>query len=125
VFFIREDTESNRSSRPAYKKAFGKIKSMENYLASRQRSERSSHGRTYSDDEEDDNDNAVEAMSAKADACFAVQSSSISAPKEKKSKGKSRSFLSKLKKVYNSDYIFIQYFNSWEIFKYEEWRPSG
>ncbi|XP_053396238.1 uncharacterized protein LOC123552632 [Mercenaria mercenaria] len=79
----REDDAKSKESRPAYKKAFGKIKSMENYLALRQKSERSTHGRTYSDDEDE-----VEEYDVPLAKCSSAS----------RSKGKSKSFLSKLRK---------------------------
>ncbi|WAR09396.1 CPAS1-like protein [Mya arenaria] len=72
----RDDDGRVVQSHTKYKKAFGKIKSMENYLAGRQRSERSTHGRTYSDEEEDEPDMEMNA-----------------APK-----AKSKSFFSRLRK---------------------------
>lgn len=67
---------------------------MENYLNLRQKSERATRGRTYSDSEGDDDDDEddYEACSFGASDC----------PKPTlggKGKGKSKSFLSKLKKV--------------------------
>lgn len=85
--FRDADAESSRSSRPAYKKAFGKIRSMENYLALRQRSERDTMGRTYSDEEDD-----VEAESTEL-------KSSLEAGKKLKTRPKSKSFFSRLRKV--------------------------
>lgn len=69
-------------NRTQYKKAFGKIRSLENYLKARQSEERSTYGRTHSDEEDEVDDIAV---------------ASSSAPK--KSSAKSKSFLSKLRKV--------------------------
>ncbi|KAL4233133.1 hypothetical protein ACF0H5_007818 [Mactra antiquata] len=76
------------SSRPAYKSKFGRIKSMENYLNARQQSERASSGRTYSDEESDD-ENDERATDTRPPAPPGALKSVM---------GKGKSFLTRLKK---------------------------
>lgn len=83
------DAEGSKSSRPAYKKAFSKIRSMENYLALRQKSERDTMGRTYSDDEED-------TYGAAEGSCSTAKQTYANEPVKKERK--SKSFFSRLRK---------------------------
>ena len=71
---------------------------MENYLAERQRSERSSHGRTYSD-EEDECEEMPMASKLHERHMETNSAPSVDDVPKGKPKGKSRSFFSKLKKV--------------------------
>ncbi|XP_062566658.1 circularly permutated Ras protein 1-like [Saccostrea cucullata] len=50
-------SEEGKHQKKAYKKMFGKIKSMDHYINARQQAKRKAIGRTYSDSEEEDSDN--------------------------------------------------------------------
>lgn len=55
-------SDEGRGQKKAYKKMFGKIKSVDHYINQRQQEERKTHGRTYSDSEgSDDEDNDLSA----------------------------------------------------------------
>ncbi|XP_022293240.2 circularly permutated Ras protein 1-like isoform X1 [Crassostrea virginica] len=81
-----------RQHQKSYKKMFGKIRSVDHYINSRQQDERRTHGRTYSDSEgsdEEDNDETNENFEARGHS---------SEPKPTKPKHKSLSKTLKMKK---------------------------
>ena len=79
----RDDDGNVYQNRPQYKSAFGKIRSMENYLAARQVHERRTLGHTHSDDEEDEVDQPMRS----------------DGPSSSKGQRKTKSFFSRLRKV--------------------------
>lgn len=85
-------TKEENSSRPAYKKAFSRIRTVENYFNVKQQEERASRGRTYSDDEDDDVE--VHCSMSSAPATEGRAQSETTKTKGKKTK----SFFSRLKK---------------------------
>lgn len=56
VAWRHTETDEGKRNKKGYKNMFGKIKSVENYLNEQQKTERSSRGRTYSDDEDSDDE---------------------------------------------------------------------
>ncbi|XP_048768214.1 circularly permutated Ras protein 1-like [Ostrea edulis] len=88
--FTNVSSEGQRQKK-AYKKMFGKIKSMDHYINSRQQEERKSYGRTYSESESDDSDDELDVERAH---------SSKTPSKEARGKAKAKLFTksTKLKK---------------------------
>ena len=94
VYYTCRESDGSSGSKQAYKSKFGKIKSMEYYLNLRQQTERRTTGTTYSDDEEEGpNELAPPTLAAAGSSSSGGSGGAVAA------KGKSKSFLSKLRKV--------------------------